>query len=82
MIPRIKKLIPLEDYTLKVSFDDNKEVLYDVKEDINQIPQYELLKTQKGLFNNVNLDQSRTVVYWSDDIDLTSDAIYEYGMKI
>ena len=82
MIPRIKKLIPLEDYTLKVSFDDNKEVLYDVKEDINQIPQYELLKTQKGLFNNVNLDQSRTVVYWSDDIDLPSDAIYEYGMKI
>lgn len=82
MIPRIKKLIPLEDYTLKVSFDDNKEVLYDVKEDINQIPQYELLKTQKGLFNNVNLDQSRTVVYWTDDIDLPSDAIYEYGMKI
>ena len=82
MIPRIKKLIPLEDYTLKVSFDDNKEVLYDVKEDINQIPQYELLKTQKGLFNNVNLDQSRTVVYWTDDIDLPSDAIYEYGLKI
>ncbi len=82
MIPRIKKLIPLEDYTLRVSFDDNKEVLYDVKEDINQIPQYELLKTQKGLFNNANLDQSRTVVYWTDDIDLPSDAIYEYGLKI
>lgn len=82
MLPKIKEVVPLENFILKVSFDDNKEVLYDVKDDIAQISMYEPLKSQKGLFEQVKLDQSRTVVYWTDDIDLPSDAIYEYGKPV
>lgn len=81
-MPRIKQVVPLENFILRVIFDDNKEVLYNVGEDIEQIPQYGLLKTQKGLFEQVHLDQSRTVVYWTDDIDLPSDTIYEYGKAV
>ena len=79
MIPKIKNLFPSDDYLLKVTFDDGKTVLYDVKEDIREIPSYMDLFNVKGLFGQVRLDESRTVVSWTDDIDLASDTIYEYG---
>lgn len=79
MIPRIRKVTPLENYMLHVIFDDGKTVLYDVKDDIQAIPDYEDLKTIPGLFQQVQLDESRTCVFWNDFIDLPSDAIYEYG---
>lgn len=77
MIPRIKSVKPLENYLLQVVFDDGKSGIYDVKEDINTIPQYKDLQDIKGLFGMVKLDRSRTCVFWSDEIDLPSDAIYE-----
>lgn len=82
MIPRIKKLEPLENYLLHVIFDDGKEVIYDVKDDIKNIPDYSVLMTTYGLFKQVQLDQSRSCVFWNEYIDLPSDAIYEYGTPV
>ena len=82
MIPRIKTLEPLENYCLRIVFDDGKKVLYDVNEDINELPGYSDLKSIYGLFNQVQLDSSRTCVFWNDYIDLPSDTIYEYGQPI
>ena len=79
MIPRIKEVKPLPDYNLSVTFDDGKSVIYDVKDDIGQIDDYKDLVTVHGLFNHVQLDESRTCVFWNDRIDLPSDTIYEYG---
>ena len=79
MIPRIKSIIDRNDYTLEVLFDDGKRVLYDVNEDINQIPDFKGLTSIKGLWKQFILDESRTCVYWNDRIDLASDSIYEYG---
>lgn len=78
MIKRIKRIVPLPDYVLEVSFDDGKTVLYDTKEDMN-LPGYDALRSVAGLFQQVQLDQSRTCVYWNDEIDLPSDILYEYG---
>ncbi|MGN0759231.1 MAG: DUF2442 domain-containing protein [Candidatus Ventricola sp.] len=78
MIKRIKSLVPLPDYVLEVSFDDGKTVLYDTKEDMI-LPSYDALRSVTGLFQQVQLDQSRTYVYWNDEIDLPSDILYEYG---
>ena len=82
MIPRIKKLQPIEDFRLLVEFDDGKRVLYDVNSDMNDIPSYQDLKNIKGLFNSVQVDASRTCVFWTDDIDLPSNIIYEYGESL
>ena len=82
MIPRIKKLEPMSDYELYVEFDDNHKVIYDVKEDIRDIAAFKRLKSEQGLFSQVNLDSSRTCVYWNDEIDLASDSIYEYGKSV
>lgn len=79
MIPRIKDLAPLPDFFLQVVFDDGKTVLYDVKEDMEQIESYRDLRSIVGLFDQVQLDPSRTCLFWNDRIDLPSDTIYEYG---
>ena len=78
MIPRISRIKPLPDYLLDVSFDDGRRVIYDVKEDM-QLPGYSALRNVYGLFQQVQLDESRTCVYWNEDIDLPSHALYEYG---
>ena len=80
MIQRIASLKALPDYMLSVVFDDGKRVVYDVKEDF-ALPGYSALRDEAGLFQSVQLDESRTCVYWSEDIDLPSDAIYEYGKE-
>lgn len=82
MIPRIRKIEAVDDLVLLVTFDDGEEVLYDVKDDVNDISEFKPLKTAPGLFENFQLDTSRTCVYWSDMIDLPSDTILEYGKKV
>ena len=81
MLQRIKTIEPLPDYCLRAVFDDGQVVIYDVKEDIKQIPSYSALTTVVGLFNQVRLDPSRTCVLWNDEIDLPSDTVYEYGKR-
>lgn len=82
MIPRIKSVKPLSQFFLEVIFDDGKKCIYDVEEDIKHIKSYEDLREIPGLFQQVQLDTSRTCVYWNEDIDLPSDAIYKYGKVV
>lgn len=79
MIPRIKSVKPLEKYMLHIIFDDGRDCIYDVGEDIENKKGYEDLKIIHGLFEQVQLDESRTCVFGNDFIDLSSDAVYEYG---
>ena len=79
MIPRIKSYQVLDDYLLSVEFDDGYKVIYDVKDDIRTLPSFRALSEVYGLFRQVQLDSSRTCIYWNDEIDLASDSIYEYG---
>ena len=81
MIERIRSIKPLPDYMLDVSFDDGKRVVYDVKDDMD-LPGYSALRDVFGLFPQVQLDESRTCVFWNEDIDLPSHAIYEYGKEV
>lgn len=80
VIPRIKSVKPLKGYLLHVIFDDGKDCIYNVKDDIDTIRSYKDLETITGLFEQVQLDESRTCVFWNDYIDLPSDTIYENAM--
>ena len=82
MIPKISSVKPEKDYTLMVEFDTGESVLYDVSEDIDELAEFEPLRTIPGLFDQVQLDQSRTVVVWNDVIDLPSDTILEFGKPV
>lgn len=79
MIPRIKKITALDNFILFVEFDDGYKVMYDVKDDIETLPSFRALTDVYGLFKQVQLDSSRTCVYWNEEIDLPSDCLYEYG---
>lgn len=78
-LPRIKTVVPMDGYRLSVLFDDGKKVVYNVAEDIETVGVFSDLRTVEGLWPQVQLDKSRTVVFWDDWIDLPSDTIYEYG---
>lgn len=80
MIPKIKSIRPLQDYLLQVCFDDGVKVLYDLKDDIKTLKAFKVLETEYGLFQNAQLDSSRTCVFWNDEVDLASDTILEYGV--
>lgn len=82
MIPRIKDIQPLDDFILLVEFDDGKKVKYDVKDDIRTLDDFKILESEYGLFQNVQLDSSRTYIYWTDRVDLPSDTILEYGQPL
>ena len=82
MFPKIKSVIDRNDFKLDVIFDDGKHVLYDVYEDIKQIPDFKPLETLTGLWKDYSLDKSRTYIYWNDRNDLSSDSIYQYGVEI
>ena len=82
MIPRIKSVKPQDNYKLLIQFDGGETVLYNVLEDIDAIDDFGPLKTERGLFENVQLDDSRTCIYWSDRIDLPSDTLLEYGERV
>lgn len=82
MIVRIKSIKPLDNYILKVLFDDGRNIEYDMKEDIETLPGYENLRCISGLWAQAKLDESRTCVFWNDDIDLPSDTLYEFGKEV
>ena len=54
----------MPDYMLHVIFDDGKDILYDVKDDIQALEGYKDLESITGLFQQAQLDHSRTCVFW------------------
>lgn len=82
MIPKITSIIDRNEYKLEVHFDDGKQVIYDVSDDIKTIESFKDLINIPGLWEQFSLDQSRTCITWNDYIDIPSDTIYEYGVVI
>lgn len=82
MIPRIKQIELKDNYLLLIEFDSGEKVLYDVKGDIDTLPDFKVLETEYGLFNHFQIDSSRTCVYWTDRVDIPSDTLLEYGERV
>ncbi|MBO4405173.1 MAG: DUF2442 domain-containing protein [Alphaproteobacteria bacterium] len=82
MIPKIVSVKAEKDYVLSVEFEDGCRVLYDLSEDMDQLPRYSDLRNVNGLFENFQLDESGTCVFWNDYVDLPSDTIYKYGKQL
>lgn len=79
MIPKIRKVIPRDDFLLLVEFEDGRKVIYDVKDDIESLSDFRFLQSEEGLFPQVRIDSSGTCLFWTDRIDLPSDIILKYG---
>ena len=79
MLPKISKVSIIGSFILQVTFDDNKSVKYNVKEDFDSIPAYKDIDFSEDMFKQYIVDKSRTVIIWNDIFDLPSDIIYQYG---
>ena len=71
-----------ENFQLIIYFKSGECVVYDVREDIDTIEDFKVLKTEPHLVENVQVDENRTCVYWNYRVDLPSDTLLEYGIRI
>jgi hypothetical protein len=82
-------VIPNDDYTLTVTFDNGEVRIYDMSNNLYGI--FEILK-DKDMFNNVFIDEYGNIAWerdqnvdsnkeWNNRIDICKDAIYMDSIK-
>lgn len=81
LLPTIISAKALDNYILEIVFDDGKKVHYDMKEDMNTLPNYNKLG-EDSLFGKFKVDSSGGCIVWTEEIDLPSDILYEYGVEV
>lgn len=82
MFHKIKKVKPLPNYNLRVSFDDNKEKIYDVRPLILNKKEFSSLLLIDELFKHVEVDTGGYGVSWNEFIDLSCEELYYGGTDL
>lgn len=77
-IHTIKSVKPLKNMILDVDFNNGVNKKYDVK---RLVKKYDLFKelTNEELFNKVHVDTGGYGIIWNEDIDLSSEEIWNNG---
>lgn len=73
LLPRAISVEPLDDFLLKIKFNNNEEKIFDVKK-IFDIPCFSPLKNIE-FFKNVRIEYGS--IAWDNDIDYCPDCLYE-----
>ncbi len=76
--PKPKKVEVLEDYRLKILFDDNQEKIYDMKKNLNE-PFYEKLK---NIYYFKTVKVSGITLEWRDGEDIDPNELYDNSVSI
>jgi hypothetical protein len=79
MFRKIKEITPLPDMRLRAIFDGGETIYYDVKPLIDRWPVFRSLVDIPELFPLVHIEANGYGVAWNDEIDLSSDEIWENG---
>ncbi len=75
----LKNITPLTDQILLAEFQDGTIRHYDVKPLKDKLPVFGMLDYVHGLFEQVRVDAGGYGIIWNDELDLSSDEIYENG---
>ena len=78
IVPKIKEVIPGDQQTLIVTFDNGKCKRYDVKKLLMK-EMYSPLKN-KAFFKNVKIEPGGYAVYWNDMIDISEYELWQNGI--
>lgn len=78
--PKIKTVIPLDDYRLQVTFANNVSKVYDCRLLLRN-PTFAPL-ARKWLFRAVQVDPGGYGVSWNEEIDLSESELWEHGTRI
>ena len=76
---KLKNIAPLPDLLLRAEFEDGTVRIYDVKPLMKKIPVFQMLSYVHGLFEQVYVETGGCGAVWNDEIDLSSDEIYDNG---
>lgn len=79
MFHRVKEIKPLKGYMLMATFLDDTTKLYDVKPLFAEIEAFSSLQTIPKLFEQVKVDIGGFGISWNDNIDLSSDELWDNG---
>lgn len=80
MYPKIISISPNDDYTLLVTFSDDKVKLYDMNPLLTKSPFNQL--RDKNLFFSVQVDVGGYGVSWNDFIDLSEYELYVNSKEV
>ena len=81
MFHKIRNVFPLEDYKLLVQFMSGVTKIYDVKPLFEWRNAFKTLK-DFGLFYGVYVDIGGNGIVWNDEVDLSSEELWENGKEI
>jgi hypothetical protein len=76
--PRARKVKPLDDYTLLITFTNNESKVFDVKPYLDQKPFQEL--KAKGKFETVHI--AGLSIEWFNGADICPDELYDDSVPV
>ena len=82
MFHKIKSVVPLPGYQVKVGFAEGVTKRYDVTPLFERFPAFRTLKQTEGLFAAVSVDVGGYGIVWNDDLDLSCDELWENGTAV
>lgn len=80
MFHKIERIVPLQDYKLSISFSEGITKMYDVKKCIDVIEKFKIFIDNPQEFYNVFVDVGGYGVIWNDDLNLSSEELWENGI--
>ena len=82
MFEKIMKVHPLNNYILEATFQDGSIRIFDMKSEIESKSYYAPLKQDPELFGKVRPTETGSAVFWTDEIDMASEWIWDHGDEI
>ena len=82
MFHRIKNVKVLKDFKLQVEFQEGCSKLYDAKPLIDTIPAFSVFKERPYIFEDAEVDEGGYGIIWNDDLDLSSEELWNNGKSI
>lgn len=81
MFHKIIQVIPKEKLIIEVEFDNGIKKIYDINKIINKWETFKDLKNEI-IFKNVKVDIGGYGIIWNENIDLSSEEIWQNGQEI
>lgn len=81
MFYKIKNVTSMENYILKINFENNIIKYYDVSKLFNKWKAFKKLKAENGLFEQVKVDAGGYGISWNEEIDLSCNELWENGYE-
>ena len=79
MFHKIKKVSALPEYKLSVEFSEGVTKIYDVKPLLEKETFFATFMDQPEVFASVSVDVGGYGIVWNDDLDISSDELWENG---